>query len=163
MPYVQSIFELLHSVYTESSRTEALLRSSLGVVGSVVPGLCRLPIAILTIKSDLADAFPHGEFTEFYRVDWLTAMAREVRSNRDFQPRTQDTARWAREQIKRQIGMYTSSQNGSRLSCYSRRRESLGCIIKYILTILYLKVEVPDRWLDSLSTSKNYLPASGSA
>lgn len=86
MPYVQSIFELLHSVYTESSRTEALLRSSLGVVG------------------DLADAFPHGEFTEFYRVDWLTAMAREVRSNRDFQPRTQDTARWAREQIKRQIG-----------------------------------------------------------
>jgi hypothetical protein len=33
-------------------------------------------------------------------------MAREVRSNRDFQPRTQDTARWAREQIKRQIGTY---------------------------------------------------------
>lgn len=86
VPYVQSIFELLHSVYTESSRTEALLRSSLGVVG------------------DLADAFPHGEFAEFYRADWLTAMAREVRSNRDFQPRTQDTARWAREQIKRQIG-----------------------------------------------------------
>lgn len=86
MPYVQSIFELLHSVYTEQSRTEALLRSSLGVVG------------------DLADAFPQGEFTEFYRADWLTAMAREVRANRDFQPRTQDTARWAREQIKRQIG-----------------------------------------------------------
>lgn len=86
VPFVQSIFELLHSVYTESSRTEALLRSSLGVVG------------------DLADAFPHGEFAEFYRADWLTAMAREVRSNRDFQPRTQDTARWAREQIKRQIG-----------------------------------------------------------
>lgn len=86
VPYVQSIFELLHAVWMESSRTEALLRSSLGVVG------------------DLADAFPHGEFAEFYRADWLTAMAREVRSNREFQARTQDTARWAREQIKRQIG-----------------------------------------------------------
>lgn len=61
------------------------------------------------IRSDLADAFPHGEFADLYRVDWLTAMAREVRSNRDFQARTQDTARWAREQIKRQIGIAPSS------------------------------------------------------
>ncbi|KAF2816051.1 importin subunit beta-1 [Mytilinidion resinicola] len=85
-PWVTAIFELLHTVYTDSSRSQALLRSSLGVVG------------------DLADAFPHGEFAELYRADWLTAMAREVRANREFQPRTQDTARWAREQIKRQIG-----------------------------------------------------------
>lgn len=33
------------------------------------------------------------------------AMARETKGNRDFSPRTIDTARWAREQIKRQTGM----------------------------------------------------------
>lgn len=31
-------------------------------------------------------------------------MARETKANKDFSPRTIDTARWAREQIKRQIG-----------------------------------------------------------
>lgn len=37
------------------------------------------------------------------------AMARETKANKDFSPRTIDTARWAREQIKRQIGTsYTS-------------------------------------------------------
>ncbi|EON62303.1 hypothetical protein W97_01524 [Coniosporium apollinis CBS 100218] len=85
-PYVESIFQLLQIVYTDPNRTEALLRSSMGVVG------------------DLADAFPNGEYAEAFRADWLTVMAKEVRSNREFQQRTQDTARWAREQIKRQIG-----------------------------------------------------------
>jgi importin subunit beta-1 len=32
-------------------------------------------------------------------------MAKEVRANRDFSERTTATARWAREQIKRQTGM----------------------------------------------------------
>jgi hypothetical protein len=32
-------------------------------------------------------------------------MAREIRANREFGSRTTDTARWAREQIKRQTGM----------------------------------------------------------
>ena len=55
--------------------------------------------------SDLSEAFPHGEYAAFFRQDWLTAMAKEVRSNRDFSERTTATARWAREQIKRQTGM----------------------------------------------------------
>jgi importin subunit beta-1 len=33
-------------------------------------------------------------------------MTRETRANQDFLSRTRDTARWAREQIKRQIGMF---------------------------------------------------------
>jgi importin subunit beta-1 len=57
--------------------------------------------------SDLADAFPNGDFREYFRHDFLTAMARETRSNADFTTRTRDTARWAREQIKRQTGMST--------------------------------------------------------
>jgi importin subunit beta-1 len=54
--------------------------------------------------SDLADAFPHGQFSAYYRAEWLTLMIKETRQNRDFQSRTIDTARWAREQVKRQIG-----------------------------------------------------------
>jgi importin subunit beta-1 len=60
--------------------------------------------AVLIIGSDLAEAFPTGEFAGLYRQDWLTSMIKETRSNREFQPRTIDTARWAREQVKRQIG-----------------------------------------------------------
>jgi importin subunit beta-1 len=86
IPYIDSIFQLLRIIYQDTNRTEALLRSSCGVIG------------------DLADAFPNGQFREFFREDFLTAMTRETRSNQDFLSRTRDTARWAREQIKRQIG-----------------------------------------------------------
>jgi importin subunit beta-1 len=58
--------------------------------------------------SDLADAYPGGELVEAFRQDWVTALIKETRSNREFQARTIETARWAREQVKRQIG---GSQN----------------------------------------------------
>ncbi|KAK8157951.1 armadillo-type protein [Phyllosticta citrichinensis] len=86
VPYVEAIFSLLHTVQSDPNRTEALMRSSMGVIG------------------DLADTFPEGEFAELFRADWIMAMAKETRSNRDFSSRTIETARWAREQIKRQIG-----------------------------------------------------------
>ncbi|KAH9827423.1 importin subunit beta-1-like [Teratosphaeria destructans] len=86
-PYLDSIFQLLQTVYQDPNRTEALLRSSMGVVG------------------DISEAFPNGQFSHYFRNDWLTAMARETRANKDFAPRTQETGRWAREQIKRQVGM----------------------------------------------------------
>lgn len=64
-----------------------------------------LPFDSLTnLDSDLADAFPNGEFQTYYRAEWLTAMIKDTRQNREFQARTVDTARWAREQVKRQIG-----------------------------------------------------------
>ncbi|KAJ4360452.1 karyopherin Kap95 [Didymosphaeria variabile] len=84
--YLDSIFELLRIVQLDSNRTEALLRSSCGVIG------------------DIAEAFPNGDIKEYFRHDFLTAMTRETRANQDFTNRTRDTARWAREQIKRQIG-----------------------------------------------------------
>lgn len=56
------------------------------------------------VIGDLADAFPHGEFSNYYRAEWLTAMIKDTRQSREFQSRTVDTARWAREQVKRQIG-----------------------------------------------------------
>ncbi|KAL2021008.1 hypothetical protein VTK56DRAFT_7782 [Thermocarpiscus australiensis] len=85
-PYVQSIFELLNSIANDSNRSEALMRASMGVIG------------------DLADAYPNGALADAFRQDWVTAMIKETRSNREFQPRTIETARWAREQVKRQIG-----------------------------------------------------------
>lgn len=57
-----------------------------------------------TITSDLADTYPNGEFANLYRQDWVMQMIKETKTNRDYMPRTIDTARWAREQVKRQIG-----------------------------------------------------------
>jgi importin subunit beta-1 len=54
--------------------------------------------------SDLADAYPNGELVDAFRQDWLTSMIKETKTNRDFSPRTIETARWAREQLKRQLG-----------------------------------------------------------
>lgn len=68
------------------------------------PGLYVL--LVLTWYSDLAEAFPNGEFREYFRQDFLTALTKETRANQDFLTRTRDTARWAREQIKRQIGEF---------------------------------------------------------
>ncbi|KAI9852490.1 MAG: karyopherin beta [Thelocarpon superellum] len=74
-PYVEAIFQFLNSVWLDTNRSESLLRSSLGVIG------------------DLADAFPNGDYANFYRADWISHMIKEARTNRDAQPRTIDTAR----------------------------------------------------------------------
>jgi len=55
-------------------------------------------------RSDLAEAYPNGELVDAFRQDWLTAMIKETKTNREFQSRTIETARWAREQVKRQVG-----------------------------------------------------------
>ncbi|KAL2886046.1 Importin subunit beta-1 [Ceratocystis lukuohia] len=85
-PYVESIFALLNSIATNYlNRSEPLLRSSMGVIG------------------DLAETFPNGELKEVLRQEWLTALIKETKSNREYGPRTLETARWARELVKRQI------------------------------------------------------------
>ncbi len=62
-------------------------------------------------SSDLAEAFPNGDYAQYYRAEWVTLMIKDVRANRDreFTPRTIDTARWAREQVKRQINTMPSA------------------------------------------------------
>ncbi|RFU30665.1 hypothetical protein B7463_g5675, partial [Scytalidium lignicola] len=85
-PYVDSVFQLLNAISIDQNRSEPLMRSAMGVIG------------------DLADAFPNGELAVYYRADWLMAMIKETKSNREYTTRTVDTARWAREQLKRQIG-----------------------------------------------------------
>lgn len=56
------------------------------------------------VIGDLSEAFPNGEYSQYFRQDFLTAMARDTRSNKEYSSRTIETARWAREQIKRQTG-----------------------------------------------------------
>jgi len=101
-PFVESIFALLNTVWTDPNKSDALMRSSMGVIGYVCFHNLFMPFT--NKSSDLADAFPNGEFQTIYRSEWLTAMIKDTRSNREFQSRTIETARWAREQVKRQIG-----------------------------------------------------------
>lgn len=54
-------------------------------------------------SSDLADAYPNGELVDAFRQNWVTTLIKETKTNRDFSPRTIETARWAREQVKRQL------------------------------------------------------------
>ncbi|KAJ9314360.1 hypothetical protein DTO271D3_5337 [Paecilomyces variotii] len=90
-PYIESIFQLLHLISQDPSRSEGLMRASMGVLG------------------DLADAFPNGEFAAYFRNDWVTSLVRETRTSREYGPRTIDTARWAREQVKRQVNLATAA------------------------------------------------------
>ncbi|RPB06149.1 ARM repeat-containing protein [Choiromyces venosus 120613-1] len=83
-PYVQHIFGFLSAINADPNKTENLMRSAMGVLG------------------DLADAFPNGEFAQYFRADWINAMIKETRLNREYSPRTTETARWTREQVKRQ-------------------------------------------------------------
>ncbi|KAH8434214.1 karyopherin beta [Aspergillus melleus] len=90
-PYVETIFQLLHLISQDSGRSEGLMRASMGVIG------------------DLADAFPNGEFAAFFRNDWINGLVTETRRNKDFGSRTLETARWTREQVKRQVGLSAAS------------------------------------------------------
>ncbi|PUU83694.1 armadillo-type protein [Tuber borchii] len=83
-PYVQHIFGFLSAINADPNKTENLMRSAMGVFG------------------DLADAFPNGEIAQYYKADWINAMIKETRINREYSPRTTETARWTREQVKRQ-------------------------------------------------------------
>ncbi|KAL7274865.1 karyopherin Kap95 [Rhizina undulata] len=85
--HVQHIFGFLSVVNSDINKTEGLMRSAMGVLG------------------DLADAFPNGAIAQYFKADWVIAMVKEVRSNREYSGRTIDIARWTREQVKRQLAM----------------------------------------------------------
>lgn len=60
--------------------------------------------------SDLAETFPGGEYGDAFRSEWMAQLVRDVRTSQEFSARTKETARWAREQIKRQGASGQSSQ-----------------------------------------------------
>ena len=84
--YVETISTLLKAVSEDPNRSEALMRSSMGVIG------------------DLSECFPNGEYMALFREEFLLNMVKEVRSNREFTNATIQTARWARDQLRAQTG-----------------------------------------------------------
>lgn len=89
-PYIEPIFQLLSIIAQDQNRSESLLRAAMGVIG------------------DLAETFPNGEFANYFRNDWVARLIKDTRSNREFSSRTIETARWAREQHRRQINIAQS-------------------------------------------------------
>jgi hypothetical protein len=59
----------------------------------------------LTCYSDLADTFPQGEFAQYFRTQWVLDFIKDTRQNPHYDPRTHDTARWAKEQVRRQTAL----------------------------------------------------------
>jgi importin subunit beta-1 len=80
----------------------------MGVIGYVFPATHSFA-ALISGYSDLAEAYPNGELVDIFRQDWLTMFIKEAKSSREYQPRTVETARWARELIKRQLGGQTGT------------------------------------------------------
>lgn len=100
---MESIFSLLNVISNDQNRSDALMRSAMGVIGYVLFSASSR-VELTHFLSDIALTFPDGQFTSFYRSDWLTAMIKSTRQNTEYGTRTIETARWAREQVKRQIG-----------------------------------------------------------
>ena len=84
------------------------MRSSMGVIGYVYLQHIDICFSCANILSDLAEAFPNGQLTEALRQEWVLRLIKETRTNREYSQRTVETARWARELVKRQIGGTTS-------------------------------------------------------
>lgn len=86
LPYVQPIFGFIALIHTDNEimKSESVVRSVVGLLG------------------DIASMYPRGEVSSLYRDDWLTDIIRGAR-DRTFSATTKDTARWAREQQKKQL------------------------------------------------------------
>lgn len=82
-PYVEVIFNFIQTVAsnTNSERSEALLRSTVGLLG------------------DVCNAFPNGELQPMLALQAIPELIKEARS-RSYGPDTRKTAAWTREQVK---------------------------------------------------------------
>lgn len=88
-PYVGTIFQFISTVAEDSQLygEESTARYTVGLLG------------------DLAALYPDGTLQQFFRLDKISDFIKKTRSNPSFSQTTKDTARWAREQEKRQLSM----------------------------------------------------------
>ncbi|KAL0092485.1 armadillo-type protein [Phycomyces blakesleeanus] len=82
LPYVPSIFQFMSSLAMDTNRSDSLTRSLLGLMG------------------DLAETFG-THLKQFYSAEWVGHILREARVSRHYGQSTKETARWAKEMIKR--------------------------------------------------------------
>ena len=112
VPFVLSISHLLQLIATDMNQSEGLMASSMGLVGDLADAMASSPdpTAVASSSPEAIEAYQNklNVLAQFFRQDWLTNLVKEVRSNRDYSPRTHDTARWAREQIKRQLNFLST-------------------------------------------------------
>lgn len=88
LPYIKGIFAFLSVVHSdvEMIKSEPVVRSVVGLIG------------------DIAVMYPKGDVRDLLVADWVTDTIRKARSN-TFTSATKDTAKWAREQQKKQINL----------------------------------------------------------
>ncbi|BGP03309.1 Importin subunit beta-1 [Rhodotorula toruloides] len=82
LPYISDIFAFLHLVLTDQDRTEAILRSAIGLLG------------------DLAEAFPNGQLKEPLSSSWVADLLKAGRTKMGGSE-TKKVAKWAREMVRR--------------------------------------------------------------
>ncbi|SCU80573.1 LAMI_0B03004g1_1 [Lachancea mirantina] len=88
-PYVGTIFQFMSHIADNPTLNseDATARAAVGIIG------------------DVAAMFPDGRIKQFYSQEWVTEFIKKTRSNTSFSQSTKDTARWAREQQKFQMGL----------------------------------------------------------
>ena len=69
--------------------------------------------SVLMNHSDLCETFPGGEYATALKSDWIMSLIRETRQNRDYTSRTHETARWAKELVKRQPITFPATPGGA--------------------------------------------------
>ncbi|KAJ8657351.1 hypothetical protein O0I10_006904 [Lichtheimia ornata] len=82
LQYMPNIFQFLQAIALDPHRSDSLTRAVIGLLG------------------DLADAFG-GQLKQFFQVDWVPHLLREARTSRHYGTTTKETARWAKEMIRR--------------------------------------------------------------
>jgi hypothetical protein len=76
LPRVPEIFDLIQRSLSDEERTDAVVKSSFGLIG------------------DLAETFPNGQLKNLLLAEWIH---QELRSKSRMSSETKRTARWARE------------------------------------------------------------------
>ncbi|KAI8888288.1 ARM repeat-containing protein [Backusella circina FSU 941] len=81
-PYIPHMFDFVHAIAIDQHKSDSLTRASIGLLG------------------DLAETF-EGQLKSFFSQDWVPLLLRDARTNRAYGNTTKETARWAKEMIRR--------------------------------------------------------------
>ncbi|KAI7868745.1 armadillo-type protein [Spinellus fusiger] len=82
LPFVPAIFQFMSSLAADIHRSDSLTRALLGLMG------------------DLAETFG-GQLKPLFIAEWVSQVLRDTRVSRHCSQPTKETARWAKEMIKR--------------------------------------------------------------
>lgn len=78
LPHIANVFGFINFCLMDENRTEAILRSSVGLLG------------------DMAETFPNGQLRAQLQSEWVTTAVKTCR-NRSPSAESKATAKWAKE------------------------------------------------------------------